>query len=82
MFALLKPRRLEVARKKQTRSIAISLKMLAAPRPNRPNDRAYGFSVAGDAVLDPRGNLRIGCAPDESFILQIAERCGLRYLSD
>ena len=52
------------------------LKMLPAPRPNGRDAWAYSFSMAGDAVLDPRRDLRVDRAPNKSFFLQIAKRCG------
>src|SRR5712691_9336171 len=53
---------------------SLPLKVLPAPRSNGLDQRTHGFSVARDAVLNPRRNLCINSATDESFVLQTAER--------
>src|SRR5712692_7846143 len=55
---------------------SLPLKVLPAPCSNDLDQRTHGLSVAGDAVLNPRRDLRINSATDESLVLQTAERRG------
>ena len=58
----------------------LPFKVLVTPRPDSLENREDGFSVIGDAVLNPRWDLGINLATDQALTLQRAERCGQDFV--
>jgi NIPSNAP len=56
---------------------SLPFKVLPAPLANSLDERAQGFSTAGDGGLDPRRDFRKHGARDKPLAFQISERCDL-----
>src|ERR1051326_5372568 len=60
----------------------LPFKVLVTPRPDSLENREDGFSMIGDAVLNPRRNLRINRATDPAVPLRRGERRGQGFVGN